>query len=110
MQAQRRIRVLWLSMLFTALDAWIAVTAMWLLAVFVRPEHLESMARTLSWLSVIGVMLTMLFGMLLMHQLPRLPASTRHHGELLNVRNCLLIMWSALAAIFLCLLYMHVNG
>ncbi len=110
MNQDRKIRLLWLGTLFTTLDAWIAVVAMWLLIYVLEPDQVDGVARSLSWLVVLGVCLALVCGLILMHLLPRLPAQASRHGAIITVRHCFLLMLSALGAIFLCMLYITVNG
>ncbi len=107
MSRERRIRIIWIVSLFTAIDAWICVAALWTVAVFTEPDQINAVANSLTWVTSVTATIATISALVLMGMLGR---DEHSHGEMINSNRCCLIIAASLFSMFLCMLYSSVNA
>ena len=98
----RRVRNLWIIGLILCLDAWLCLLALWLMPEWYDGENVRQISRSLSFIIGLSVFASVIMCLLVLAFLPKGPAQD---ASVVNLRNCSLIMSSAIGALFLSILH-----
>ena len=97
----RRIRNIWIAALVLCIDAWLSLLVLWFLPELMESDALPRVARSLAWIIALSVCCAVLCCLVVLALIPK------HASQLgiVNQTNCTLVMASAIAALFLCIVY-----